>query len=229
VGIDVDQSRRLGKLLALCGWKVRFPNDALTSMNNVALALIDPRTLTESTESVIRKIQRLDPEVQVVILTKFAKRQEYANWIEIGARDVLTRVCSPREFLARIWRCARHYSTDRSLLTVGALSVDVGSHMCWVGEQSVSLTNTEFAILARLLQNGFVTHDEILRDVLRVRDCVETSKVRYHIWSLRQKLGSARHLLETVPPRGVRLNQELMRVPRRLWRAGAASKVLRKS
>ena len=77
--------------------------------------------------------------------------------------------------------------------------------MAFVHNQPVSLTKTEFAILTRVLRTGFVTHEEILADVLGARDRVETSKVRFHIANLRSKLGPARSMIETVAPRALRL------------------------
>ena len=86
------------------------------------------------------------------------------------------------------------------------ITIDVSRKAAFVHNHPVSLTKTEFAILVRVLRTGFVTHEEILADVLGARDRVETSKVRFHIANLRSKLGPAGSLIETVPPRALRLN-----------------------
>jgi DNA-binding response OmpR family regulator len=178
---------------------------AMAPFGDAALVLLSPRGVPQPIESMIIDIRRLAPTLPIVALAEFATSHERALWIEAGIDDVLTTDCGPREFLARVWRRARKTVPEPSILTAGPVTINVASRVTLVHGQPVSLTRTEFAILTRILRAGLVTHDEIVTQVLGLRDRFETSKVRFHVANLRSKLGTARNLIETVPPRALRL------------------------
>jgi two-component system KDP operon response regulator KdpE len=201
---DRERCRRLRALLGLCGWQLRRTNDIVDPGADVALVLFDADAMKMEARSAIRNLRRIDSTLPVVILATSAVSSDRALWIEAGARDTLTSACQPREFLARIWRCARTTS-DSPVLRAGPITVYVLKRMVRIHDEQVALTKTEFAILVRLLRVGAVSHDEILVEVLGTRDRIRTSKVRYHVANLRRKLGSARDLIETAGPHMLRL------------------------
>jgi two-component system KDP operon response regulator KdpE len=178
---------------------------AMTPVGEVAFVLLDPRGVPAPTESTIVAIRQVDPTLPVVALAESATSHERALWIEAGVVDVLTPECRPREFLARIWRCARKTVPGPTVFTGGPVTIDVSSRITLVHGQPVSLTRTEFAILTRIFREGFVTHDEIVTQILGSHDRFGTSKVRFHVANLRSKLGIARNIIETVLPRALRL------------------------
>jgi DNA-binding response OmpR family regulator len=204
---DPECCRRLCTLLGLCGWRPVCVDATHPLAADPALVLLDADTVGESVGSAISGLIRADSTLPIVILAEFATSSKRARWIEAGARDVLTSSCEPREFLARIWRCARTSAPadGSTFLIVDPITIHLLDKTVWVYDERVSLTKTEFAILVRLLRNGFLTHEEILVEVLGTKDRIKTSKVRNHVANLRRKLGPAGGLIETVPPQMLRL------------------------
>jgi two-component system, OmpR family, phosphate regulon response regulator PhoB len=98
-------------------------------------------------------------------------------------------------------------STDRPPESVGAIRVDVEAHRAYVGGAEVVLTPLEFRLLVTLMARvGRVqSREQLLTDVWEMSSEIETRTVDTHVKRLREKLGEARDLLETVRGVGYRL------------------------
>jgi two-component system phosphate regulon response regulator PhoB len=90
------------------------------------------------------------------------------------------------------------------------LRVDRGAHRVWVDGQEVELTALEFKLLLTLhdRRNRVQTRDALLSDVWRIDADVTTRTVDTHVKRLRDKLGDAGALVETVRGTGYRLSAE---------------------
>ena len=76
----------------------------------------------------------------------------------MGADDYVTKPFRPLELMARIKAQLRRYTMmspkkDESVLTIGALTIDKDNHRCFLDNQLLSLTPTEFSILWLLCSN----------------------------------------------------------------------------
>ena len=108
----------------------------------------------------------------------------------------------------------RHYSVyieqrqeDDKELKCDDLKLSVGRHkVCWK-EEKVELTRKEFELLQYLMENkGLVmTRNQILCHVWGYDFDGETRTVDVHVRTLRQKLGEAGNLIETVRGVGYRI------------------------
>jgi two-component system phosphate regulon response regulator PhoB len=89
------------------------------------------------------------------------------------------------------------------VLERASLRLDAERHRCFVGEEEVELTAKEFSLLRELmLRPGRVmTREQLLDDVWGTDIAVTTRTIDTHLKRLREKLGAASHLIETV--RGV--------------------------
>ena len=113
------------------------------------------------------------------------------------------------EFVARVKavlrRCSRQ--EDDKELKCQDLTLSVGKHkVCWKGEK-IELTRKEFELLQYLMENkGLVmTRNQILCHVWGYDFDGETRTVDVHVRTLRQKLGEAGNLVETVRGGGYRI------------------------
>lgn len=172
-----------------------------------ALVLLDIMLPEEDGLSILQRL-RADPATRALpVMMLTAKGTEYDTVIALdaGADDYVPKPFRMMELLSRIralLRRAEGHSgaelpTDHQ---IGGLYVSPSRHVVRVDGAEVSLTLKEFEILCLLLENrGIVlTRDRILDKVWRDGMGRESRTVDVHIRTLRQKLGHAGSLIETV-------------------------------
>ncbi len=149
--------------------------------------------------------------VPVVMLTARSDEVDRVVGFELGADDYVTKPFSVRELALRLKavlrRAAAPAAEQRPVAEVGPIRVDLDAHRAWVAEAEVELTALEFKLLTTFMARlGRVqSRDQLLTDVWEMSTEVETRTVDTHVKRLREKLGPARDLLETVRGVGYRL------------------------
>ena len=145
--------------------------------------------------------------IPIIMLTAKAAEIDRVLGLELGAADYVTKPFSPRELVLRVKNLLRRETEPKAApperIHIGELLIDVPCHEVRVHGQRVRLTTTEFRLLTVLAQRqGRVqTREQLLRDVWEYDTVIDTRTVDTHMRRLRQKLGRAAHLLESV--RGV--------------------------
>jgi two-component system, OmpR family, phosphate regulon response regulator PhoB len=148
--------------------------------------------------------------VPVVMLTAKGEEVDRVVGFEVGADDYVTKPFSVRELVLRVRAVLRRAPIARGERTpdrVGPIRIDFDAHRAFVGDDEVVLTALEFRLLATLVARAgrVQSRDQLLADVWEMSSEVETRTVDTHVKRLREKLGSARDLLETVRGVGYRL------------------------
>ncbi len=162
------------------------------------------------------KILRRSPAtsgIPIIMLTAKAAEFDRVLGLELGADDYITKPFSPRELVLRVKNLLRRRqaATDKAeYLQIGELVIDVPRHHAAVGGRAVDLTATEFKLLTVLAQRrGRVqSREQLLRDVWEYDSLIDTRTVDTHMRRLREKLGRAARLLETVRGVGYRLGED---------------------
>ncbi|WP_329787106.1 response regulator transcription factor [Lentzea sp. DG1S-22] len=113
--------------------------------------------------------------------------------LELGADDYITKPFSPRELALRVRTVLRRASRPVSdVLQVGAVRLDVGERRAFAGGDEVSLTSTEFGLLAHLMKNPrqVFSREQLLSAVWGYSSVAGTRTVDVHIAQLRAKFGA---------------------------------------
>lgn len=155
---------------------------------------------------------RSDPKLRdmpIVMLTARSEEVDRVVGFELGADDYVTKPFSPRELTLRvqaILRRARSVSEPGGVLTHGLLRVDAERHRCTVNGAAVDLTAKEFRLLSTLMSRpGHVMSRQRLLDEVWGSDITVTERtIDTHLKRLREKLGGAGDLIETVRGIGYR-------------------------
>ncbi|MAE93955.1 MAG: DNA-binding response regulator [Deltaproteobacteria bacterium] len=157
---------------------------------------------------ICRQIRADDRLAKLPILMLTAKGEEVDRVVgfELGVDDYVPKPFSPRELVLRvaaILRRARGEPDRSTVLAHGPLRIDTEKHRCEVEGVPLELTATEFRLLGFLMsRSGRVMSRQRLLDEVWGSDINVTERtIDTHLKRLREKLGTAGALIETV--RGV--------------------------
>ena len=175
------------------------------------LVLLDIMLPDEDGLEIVAKLRRRPETKKLPVIMVTAKEAEYdkVRGLEAGADDYITKPFGMMEFVARVKavlrRCSRQ-EEDKEL-KCDDLRLSVGRHKVYWKEEKVELTRKEFELLQYLMENkGLVmTRNQILCHVWGYDFDGETRTVDVHVRTLRQKLGEAGNLIETVRGVGYRI------------------------
>ena len=148
---------------------------------------------------------RNNPEtrkIPVIMATAKGTEMDKIQGLDTGADDYLVKPFGVMEMVSRIKAVLRRCEHDekKETLTVGEITLSDKEHLVTVNGEKVILTFKEFEILKLFMQSpGIVfSRDKLLSEVWGIDYLGESRTVDMHIKTLRQKLGDAGALIETV-------------------------------
>jgi len=176
------------------------------------LALLDLMLPDIAGTEVCRQFKS-DPRTKampVIMLTAKGEELDRVVGFELGADDYVVKPFSMRELVLRVkavLRRAAQKGGDRPRSELGAIRLDVDAHRCFIQGAEIELTPLEFRLLATLMSRAgrVQSRERLLTDVWEMSSELETRTVDTHVKRLREKMGAARDLLETVRGVGYRL------------------------
>lgn len=150
--------------------------------------------------------------VPILMLTAKAEEVDKVAALDAGADDYITKPFSPQELLARIRAVIRRITpeTVSEKLTVGQLSLDPTTRRVGFKSRQLSVGPNQFKLLYFLMRHAERTHTraQLLDMVWNEGAIVEDRTVDVHIKRLRDALGDARDMVETVRGEGYRLTAQ---------------------
>lgn len=148
-------------------------------------------------------------DIPVIMVTANGAEYDKVIGLDSGADDYVTKPFGMMELVSRIKAVLRRSGRvqEQDMLSVNGVSVDVKKHEVKVAGDIVTLTLKEFELLERLMrnQNIVLTRDQLLEDIWGYDFDGETRTVDVHVRTLRQKLGEAGNMIETIRGVGYRI------------------------
>ena len=181
-----------------------------------SLVLLDLMLPDVSGTEVCRRIRR-NPGLQhvpVIMITARAEEIDRVVGFEVGADDYVTKPFSVRELLLRVRAVLRRAQTEpcggptvSGGVSLGRLRVDVEGHRAWVDDRPVDLTALEFKLLLVFFEKRgrALTREALLRGTSGPQHHATLRAVDTHVKRLRQKLGPAGEMIETIRGVGYRM------------------------
>lgn len=177
------------------------------------LILLDIMLPEEDGLSILRKLRASSVTRKLPIMMLTAKETEYdaVVGLDSGADDYVQKPFRMMELLSRVkalLRRTEELEKKPEEFHVAELYVCPTKHLVQVGGDGVVLTLKEFEMLCLLLENMDIvlTRDQLLTRVWGGGMARESRTVDVHVRTLRQKLGSAGRLVETVRGIGYKIS-----------------------
>ncbi len=136
----------------------------------------------------------------IIMLTAKGEEMDKITGLALGADDYMTKPFLPLELVARVKAQLRRYkryntgSVQEDVLEISGLTLNIGSHECFLNEKPLNLTPTEFSILRILCQRrGQVVSAEELFHLIWEDEYYtkNNNTITVHIRHLREKMGDS--------------------------------------
>lgn len=177
------------------------------------LLLLDIMLPDEDGLQILRRLRSAPATRALPVILLTAKSAEYDKVIGLdsGADDYVTKPFGMMELLSRIKALLRRTrQTTPAEYRLRNLTVCPEMHQVKVDGKPVELTVKEFELLRRLLENQDVvlTRDRLHDEIWGYDFDGESRTVDVHIRTLRQKLGSAGSLIQTIRGVGYKIGEK---------------------
>ena len=177
-----------------------------------SLILLDIMLPEEDGISILKKLRARPDTRKLPIIMLTAKGSEYDTvlGLDSGADDYIPKPFRMMELISRIKaRLRRVEDKGAEEYRMGNLYVCPSRYVVTVNQEPVSLTLKEYEMLCLLLKNSGIvlSRTQLLNQIWGYEFDGESRTVDVHIRTLRQKLGEAGDLIETVRGIGYKMGK----------------------
>ena len=222
----IDDDPSMHDILAVLGnqhgFGIQFADDGtdglrLAEQNDIDLIVLDLNMPGLTGFDVCRRIRAAGIEVPIVMVSASSDPVDVVVGLEIGADDYVVKPFEIRELAARINAKLRRQRTSQAQVRPGRLKfpglvVDVGRHEVLRDGQAVTLTPTEFDLLALLSASPgrVISRTEMIQKVWGQGADLDLRSVDAHVYRLRRKIepeGPRPTYIHAVPGIGYRFER----------------------
>ncbi|MDO8442199.1 MAG: phosphate regulon transcriptional regulator PhoB [Polaromonas sp.] len=147
--------------------------------------------------------------IPILMITARGDEPDKIAGLDAGADDYITKPFSTQELLARIRAVLRRRSPEQAKdsVTLDALELDAATYRVSYQGQNLKLGPTEFKLLHYLMKHAERVHSrgQLLDKVWGDHVFIEERTVDVHVKRLREALGAAGAMVETVRGAGYRM------------------------
>ncbi len=186
--------------------------EALTN-ETPELILLDIMLPGEDGLRILRNLKDSPKTKQIPVIMVTAKGNEYDKVIglDAGADDYVAKPFGMMELVSRIKAVLRRTKQNQEIeeYVIRNLRMDLQCREVFVDGKLVMLTYKEFELLRKLMKyrKTVLSRDKLLEEIWGYEYAGETRTVDVHIRTLRQKLGKAGDMIETVRGVGYRMGE----------------------
>ena len=189
----------------------------LTHNSLFDLIILDIRLPDGNGFDLCRELRQSGQSVPIIMLTARDELSDKVIGLEMGADDYVTKPFELQELIARIRALVRRSfgslaSSGPKKVNIGDLSIDLTSQRIYRQQEEIHLTQTEYRILAYLVQNPhrIVDRPALIKQIWGTNEIAgEIRSIDVHIRNLRQKIEpepSKPRIIITVRGAGYRCN-----------------------
>ena len=178
------------------------------------LILLDWMLPGESGAALARQWRKSDrtKAIPIIMLTARSDESDKIQGLDAGADDYITKPFSTQELLARIRALMRRRApeTIKDSVQVAELALDAGTYRVTFRTRELKIGPTEFKLLHYLMKHAERVHSRstLLDKVWGDHVFIEERTVDVHVKRLRESLGDAGSMVETVRGAGYRLTAQ---------------------
>ena len=210
---DIEIQDMLRNYLTDAGYEVVIAEDGVTgiakfddTINLVLLDIMLPKIDGYGVCEVIRQRS----QVPIIMLTALSDEENQIKGFEQQIDDYIPKPFRMMELISRIKaRLRRLEDKGAEEYRIGSLYVCPSRHVVTVNKEPVNLTLKEYEMLCLLLKNSgmVLSRTQLLNQIWGYEFDGESRTVDVHIRTLRQKLGDAGDLIETVRGIGYKMGK----------------------
>ena len=187
--------------------------------NKYDLCVFDVMMPKKDGFTLAQEVRAANAEIPIIFLTAKTLKEDILEGFKIGADDYITKPFSTQELLARIRAVLRRRAPEQvnDSVTIGELVLDAATYRVTYQGQPLKVGPTEFKLLHFLMKHSERVHSrsQLLDKVWGDHVFIEERTVDVHVKRLREALGAAGAMVETVRGAGYRLTAQ----PQALLRA----------
>lgn len=150
--------------------------------------------------------------IPILMLTARGDEPDKVSGLDAGADDYITKPFSTQELLARIRAVLRRRAPEQvsDSVSIGELTLDAATYRVTFQGASLKVGPTEFKLLHYLMKHAERVHSrsQLLDKVWGDHVFIEERTVDVHVKRLREALGTAATMLETVRGAGYRITSQ---------------------
>lgn len=135
----------------------------------------------------------------VIVLSARGSEKDKVEALDMGANDYVTKPFGTAELVARVRSAIRNsrHSSEAGRLPGGVfnangLKIDYDSRRVFIGNKEISLTQTEYNIVAFLSEHSgkVMTYSAIIKEIWGYNDLNSTKKLQVNMANIRKKFGA---------------------------------------
>ncbi len=150
--------------------------------------------------------------VPIIMVTARGDEPDRVAGLDGGADDYITKPFSTKELLARIRAVLRRRAPEQTgaIVQVAGLTLDASTYRVSFKDQPLKVGPTEFRLLQYLMSHAERVHSrgQLLDQVWGDHVFIEERTVDVHVKRLREALGAAGSMVETVRGAGYRVTAQ---------------------